>query len=140
MQTVEPSQESAFSLVELSVAVAVFAIAMTVVLSLITMGTEGARDTQAKMSARHIAEHQISLLRLDAAEGKRLPDVAGQEVQPGIKAGRGMDDLKCLLTIRDDDASRPGLKKVTVRVTWGQSRGREREYELESLVAERQRN
>jgi type II secretory pathway pseudopilin PulG len=134
------SRGSAFTIVELFVAVAVFAIAMTVVLSLITMGTEGARDVQAKMSARHIAEHQLSLLRLDAAEGKRLPDVAGQQVQPGIKPGRGMDDLKCLVTVRDDDASRPGLKRVTVRVTWGQSRGREREYELESLVAEQRRN
>lgn len=128
-----------FSIIELTIAIAALAVMMTVVFSLLTTGTGGVRRAQAMMSARHLAEHQVALVRLAASTGEAIQDGADREVPLGLDAAKGMADAKCLLTVQDDDEGRPGLKRVTVRVTWSQEGGREMEYRLETLVAERRR-
>jgi len=128
-----------FSIIELAIALAALAVVVTVVYSLLATGTGGVRRAQAMMSARHIAEHQIALVRVAASAGKALEDGTDREVPLGLEAAKGMADTKCLLTVHDDDERRPGLKRVTVRVTWSQGGGGEMEYRLETLVAERRK-
>jgi len=125
--------------VELMVAIAVLSILMTIVFSLVTMATQRVLDEQALMSARYLAEHQLSMLRMDAEGGMPLENGTRQMEEIGLKPGRGMLDTTCWIAVRDVDEKRPGLKAVKVSVAWVQSGNREMEFELESLVAERKR-
>ena len=130
---------SGIAIVELMVAIAVLSILMTIVFSLVTTGTRRVLDEQALRSARYLAEHQLSLLRMDAADGQALENGTRRLKEIGLKPGRGMLDTTCRIAVRDVDPEHPGLKVVKVSVAWVQAGGREMEFELESLVAERKR-
>ena len=130
---------SGIAFVELMVAIAVLSILMTIVFSLVTTGTQRVLDEQALMSARYLAEHQLSLLRMDAADGLPLENGTRRLKKIGLKPGRGMLDTTCRIAVRDVDQGHPGLKVVKVSVAWVQAGDREMEFELESLVAERKR-
>ena len=137
--TATRSDTGAFAIVEIAVALMVLAIALTVMASLFAVSRKGVRTAQVKMAARYIAEHQIGLVRTEAAAGEVLPDVSDKEVPPGLRSASRLAGVKCLLTVRDESEDRPGLKRVTVVVRWDGPGDRPLEYELESLVAERRR-
>jgi type II secretory pathway pseudopilin PulG len=131
-----PSSGS-FALVELAVAMAVLAILMTTVASAVAFSRAALRRAQRAAAAQSIADHQIALVRAAAAEGQRIANVTDQERPPGLLPAERIPDLHCLVTIQDMDADHPGLKHVTVRVTWSvQGRGL-LEIVRETLVAER---
>lgn len=124
---------------ELAVALVVLGIALTIVASLVFTSRDRVRESQEKLAARYIAEHQLSLLRLDAVSGKPIPDRDRQEVPPELPYACGRGEARCLLTVAEARDGQPGLKKVVVTVQWPGIADRPREYSLESLVAERRR-
>jgi type II secretory pathway pseudopilin PulG len=128
---------SAFVFSELAAALGILAILMSSVLGSLAFSRAALRRTERATAARYLADYQISQVRAAAAAGEPVPNVTEQELPPGLRSAERIPDLHCFVTIRDMDADHPGLKRVTVRITW-QSDGRvPAETIRETLVMER---
>jgi len=135
IQHTRPPERGLF-FAELAVALVVLGIALTIIASMVFTSRDRVRASQEKLAARYIAEHQLSLLRLDAASGKPIPDRDREEVPPGLPYVCGRGEARCLLTVREAGDDEPGLKEVVVSVQWPGVADRPREYALESLIYE----
>jgi len=121
-----------FLLVEVVIAASVFITCFAAAISLVHQSHVQLRTTQQKQIALELAQMEIERLR------SRLPeppdDCTEAAVEPPQILSGVLRGLKCTRTVRDLDSKHPGLKKVTVSVSWSSSSRSRKTIRLASLI------
>ena len=124
-----------FLLVEVVIAAFVFISCFAAAISLVHQGHVHLRATQQKQIALELAQIEIERLR---SQLPTIPhDCTEAAVEPPQPVSGALRDLKCTRTVRDLDGNHPGLKKVTVSVSWSSSSRSRKTVRLASLISPR---
>ena len=110
-----------YLLAELAVAAFVFSVCFAAAVSLIHSSRALSRAAREALVAQEVAQTVLEHLR------SRLPDLPPDCPDKAVALPRGLShdlgDLTCKVSVRDYEADTPGLKKVTVCVSWGGAPG-----------------
>jgi len=111
-----------YLLAELAVAACVFAVCFAAAVSLIHTARVQSRAAQEALVAQEAAQTVLERLR------SRLPNLPTDRTDETVALPRELSHelkgLTCKVSVQDYAADTPGLKKVTVRVSWGRAPGR----------------
>ncbi len=125
------SRQGGYLLLEALVAFGILAVGVFALFSVHSAGRTAARSLSRRDAALEIANGVIEKLRATP----RLADAADQPYALAAPWTNALPGAQCFVTVADYRADAPGLKRVTVRVSWpGRGRGK-RSAVLETLIA-----
>ncbi len=115
---------SGFSLMEVMVAVAVLALAVTMMMPVIPLGLERLRDMRMRETAVWLAEQEIEQVR----------QVVFSNISNSAKQNTAISPLQKSVTVVDRSST---LKEVTVKIYWPNVRsgGAEKQISLVTLIS-----
>ena len=124
-----------FLLVELAVAAGVFAASFAAALAIMSRGHAQLRAMRQKSAALELA--QAELERTRARLPKVPQDCASEPVETITTPGVMLRGLTCARTVGDFGPRSPGLKQITVTISWVSSARSRKSVSLSCLVAPR---
>lgn len=120
------------TVVEVLVAVALFASAIVVLLAVFPMSTRAARQSQAQLVATHLVQRELEICRTtsyDQLQSRTPPALSMSKDHNGTEV---TIDYQLEVTVLE---TRPGLKHVRVEALWYAPDENERRFSLETDVA-----
>lgn len=120
------------TVVEVLVAVAIFASAIVVLLAVFPMSTRAARQSQAQLVATHLVQRELEISRnygFDQLQSRTPPALSISKDHNGVEV-----TIEYQLQVLVEE-TRPGLKHVKVEAIWFAPDENERRFSLETDVA-----
>ncbi len=125
-------KRAGLTVVEVLVAVALFASAVVVLLAVFPMSTRAARQSQAQLVATHLVQRELETCRnagYDQLESHTPPVLSVAKDHNGVEV---TIDYQLQVLVEE---TRPGLKHVKVEAVWFAPDENERRFSLETDVA-----
>jgi len=120
------------TVVEVLVAVAIFASSVVVLLAVFPMSTRAARQSQAHLVATYLVQRELEICRntsFDQLQTRTPPALSVSKDHNGVEVSI---EYQLQVTVEE---TRPGLKHVKVEATWFAPDDNERRFSLETDVA-----